>query len=98
MKAASRKLQVKRKAIQIVLRGHHAAGYKPGEQVRHRARSRLPAESYDKASGNYIFKKSDKSSYASFQMASLIGPTGRKISIVSIEDGMAEDDWAGWKS
>src|SRR6266403_2082704 len=84
-------------AIQIVLEAIGAAGYKPGEQVSI-ALDPAASEFYDKASGNYIFKKSDKSSYASFQMAAYWTNWAEKYPIISIEDGMAEDDWAGWKS
>src|SRR6266853_291094 len=84
-------------AIQIVLEAIAAAGYKPGEQVSI-ALDPASSEFYDKASGNYIFKKSDKSAYASFQMAAYWTNWAEKYPIVSIEDGMAEDDWAGWKS
>ena len=84
-------------AIQIVLEAIAAAGYKPGEQVSI-ALDPAASEFYDKASGNYIFKKSDKSSYASFQMAAYWTNWAEKYPIISIEDGMAEDDWAGWKS
>ncbi len=84
-------------AIQIVLEAIAAAGYKPGEQVSI-ALDPASSEFYDKASGKYIFKKSDKSSYASFQMAAYWTNWAEKYPIVSIEDGMAEDDWAGWKA
>jgi len=84
-------------AIQIVLEAIAAAGYKPGEQVSI-ALDPAASEFYDKASGNYIFKKSDKSSYASFQMSAYWTNWTEKYPIISIEDGMAEDDWAGWKS
>ena len=84
-------------AIQIVLEAIAAAGYKPGEQVSI-ALDPAASEFYDKASGNYVFKKSDKSSYASFQMAAYWTNWAEKYPIISIEDGMAEDDWAGWKS
>jgi len=83
-------------AIQIVLEAIAAAGYKPGEQVSI-ALDPASSEFYDKASGKYIFKKSDKSAYASFQMAAYWTNWAEKYPIVSIEDGMAEDDWAGWK-
>src|SRR5439155_4470532 len=56
------------------------------------------SEFFDKASGNYIFKKSDKSTPTSAQMAAYWTSWSEKYPIVSIEDGMAEDDWAGWKS
>src|ERR1700739_2512133 len=84
-------------AIQIVLEAIAAAGYKPGEQV---AIALDPASSefYDKASGKYVFKKSDKSSHSSAEMAAYWTSWVEKYPIVSIEDGMAEDDWAGWKS
>jgi enolase len=84
-------------AIQVVLEAIADAGYKPGEQVSI-ALDPAASEFYDKASGNYTFKKSDKSSYASFQMAAYWTNWAEKYPIISIEDGMAEDDWAGWKS
>jgi enolase len=84
-------------AIQIVLEAIAAAGYKPGQQISI-ALDPASSEFYDKASGKYVFKKSDKSSYASFQMAAYWTNWAEKYPIVSIEDGMAEDDWPGWKS
>src|SRR5947199_1127441 len=84
-------------AIQIVLEAIGAAGYTPGEQVSI-ALDPAASEFFDKASGNYIFKKSDKSTHTSAQMAAYWTSWSEKYPIVSIEDGMAEDDWAGWKS
>ena len=83
-------------AIQIVLEAITAAGYKPGEQVRI-ALDPASSEFYDKASGKYIFKKSDKSARTSEQMTEFWANWVRQFPIVSIEDGLAEDDWAGWK-
>jgi enolase len=83
-------------AIQIVLEAITAAGYKPGEQVRI-ALDPASSEFYDKASGKYVFKKSDKSAHTSSEMATYWTTWVEKYPIVSIEDGMAEDDWAGWK-
>jgi enolase len=83
-------------AIQIVLEAITAAGYKPGEQVRI-ALDPASSEFYDKASGKYVFKKSDKSAHTSSEMAAYWTTWVEKYPIVSIEDGMAEDDWAGWK-
>ena len=83
-------------AIQIVLEAIGAAGYKPGEQVSI-ALDPASSEFYDKASGNYVFKKSDKSAHSSEQMAAYWTSWVEKYPIVSIEDGMAEDDWSGWK-
>src|ERR1700730_2877430 len=84
-------------AIQIVLEAIAAAGYKPGEQVSI-ALDPASSEFYDKASGNYVFKKSDKSAHTSAQMAAYWTTWAEKYPIVSIEDGMAEDDWSGWKA
>jgi enolase len=84
-------------AIQIVLEAISAAGYKPGEQVSI-ALDPASSEFYEKASGKYVFKKSDKSVHTSAEMASYWTSWVEKYPIVSIEDGMAEDDWAGWKS
>jgi len=84
-------------AIQIVLEAIAAAGYKPGEQVSI-ALDPASSEFFDKASGDYIFKKSDKSTHTSAQMAAYWTSWVEKYPIVSIEDGMAEDDWVGWKS
>jgi enolase len=83
-------------AIQIVLEAITAAGYKPGEQVRI-ALDPAASEFYDKATSTYIFKKSDKSVHTSSEMAAYWTSWVEKYPIVSIEDGMAEDDWAGWK-
>lgn len=83
-------------AIQIVLEAIDAAGYKPGGQVSI-ALDPAASEFYDKASGKYVFKKSDKSAHTSAEMTSYWTKWAEKYPIVSIEDGMAEDDWAGWK-
>src|SRR5260370_455549 len=84
-------------AIQMVLEAIAAAGYNPGEQVSI-ALDPASSEFFDKSSGNYVFKKSDKSTHSSAQMAAYWTTWAEKYPIVSIEDGMAEDDWAGWKS
>src|SRR5579871_6099456 len=84
-------------AIQIVLEAIGAAGYKPGEQVAI-ALDPAASEFYDKASGKYVFKKSDKSAHSSGEMAAYWAAWCDKYPIVSIEDGMAEDDWTGWKT
>src|SRR3984885_12397636 len=83
-------------AIQIVLEAITAAGHKPGEQVRI-ALDPVASEFFDKATSTYIFKKSDKSAHTSHEMAAYWTSWAEKYPIVSIEDGMAEDDWAGWK-
>jgi enolase len=84
-------------AIQIVLEAIGAAGYKPGEQVAI-ALDPAASEFFDKASGKYVFKKSDKSTHSSLEMADYWTKWVEKYPIVSLEDGMAEDDWSGWKA
>src|SRR6202451_2663170 len=84
-------------AIQIVLEAIGAAGYKLGEQVSI-ALDPASSEFYDKVSGKYVFKKLYKSSHSSDEMAAYWTSWVEKYPIVSIEDGMAEDDWAGWKT
>jgi enolase len=83
-------------AIQSVLEAIQAAGYKPGEQVAI-ALDPAASEFYDQASGKYVFKKSDKSAHASEEMAAFWKNWARQYPIVSIEDGMGEEDWSGWQ-
>src|SRR5579864_1732301 len=89
-------LKSNEEALEVVLEAILKAGYQPGEQI---AIALDPAAGafFDKASGKYIFKKSDKSARTSEQMADFWAGWVRQYPIVSIEDGMAEDDWAGWK-
>jgi enolase len=83
-------------AIQIVVEAISAAGYKPGEQVSI-ALDPAASEFYDKASGKYVFKKSDKSTHPSDDMVEYWARWVEKYPIVSLEDGMGEQDWPGWK-
>jgi enolase len=83
-------------AIQIVLEAIGAAGYKPGEQVGI-ALDPAASEFYDKASGKYVFKKSDKSTHSPAEMVEYWAKWIEKYPIVSLEDGMGEEDWPGWK-
>ncbi len=83
-------------ALEVILEAIELAGYKAGEQI---AIALDPASSefYDKKSGKYVFKKSDKSEKSSEQMASYWESWVRQYPIISIEDGLAEDDWDGWR-
>jgi enolase len=89
-------LKSNEEALEVILEAIAKAGYKPGEQIAI-ALDPAASEFYDKASGKYIFKKSDKSARTSEQMADFWAGWVRQYPIVSIEDGMSEDDWAGWK-
>src|SRR6202035_2835073 len=83
-------------AIELILEAIQLAGYKPGEQI---AIALDPASSefYDREKGKYVFKKSDKRELTSVQMAEFWESWTKQFPIVSIEDGLAEDDWEGWK-
>src|SRR3981189_556985 len=80
-------------AIEVVLEAIQAAGYKPGEEI---AIALDPAVSELYQDGKYVFKKSDKSSKTSEEMVKFWTKWVRDYPIVSIEDGLAEDDWDGW--
>jgi len=81
-------------ALEVVLEAITQAGYKPGEQI---GIALDPAASEFYQDGVYVFKKSDKSRHTSEQMVAYWDNWRRQYPIVSIEDGMAEDDWDGWK-
>ena len=83
-------------AIERVLEAIAAAGYKPGSQIAI-ALDPAASEFFDRSSGKYVFKKSDKSARTSAQMVTFWDSWVRQYPIVSIEDGMAEDDWPGWQ-
>src|SRR6266403_2431682 len=80
-------------AIDVVLEAIRSAGYKPGEEI---AIALDPAVSELYQDGKYVFKKSDKSSKTSEEMVKFWAKWVRDYPIVSIEDGLAEDDWEGW--
>ena len=89
-------LKSNEEALERVLEAITAAGYKPGEQISI-ALDPASSEFYDRASKKYVFKKSDKTERTSEQMAAFWENWVRQYPIVSLEDGMAEDDWEGWK-
>jgi enolase len=90
-------LKSNEEALEVVLEAITKAGYKPGVQIGI-ALDPASSEFYDKASGKYVFKKSDKSQRTSDQMVKFWAKWVQQYPIISIEDGMAEDDWEGWKA
>jgi enolase len=88
-------LKSNEEALEVVMEAIGQAGYKPGEQV---GIALDPAASEFYQKGKYVFKKSDKSERTSEQMADFWVDWVAKYPIISIEDGMAEDDWSGWKT
>ncbi len=89
-------LKSNEEALERVLQAITAAGYKPGEQISI-ALDPAASEFYDRASKKYVFKKSDKSARTSEQMIDFWANWIRQYPIVSLEDGLAEEDWDGWK-
>jgi enolase 1/2/3 len=89
-------LKSNEEALERVLEAITAAGYKPGEQISI-ALDPASSEFFDRASKKYVFKKSDKSARTSEQMIKFWENWARQYPIVSIEDGLSEDDWDGWK-
>ncbi len=83
-------------AIETVLKAIEKAGYKPGSDICI-AMDAASSELYDTSTGMYKFKKSSGKVFSSAEMVAFWQDWTSKYPIVSIEDGLAEDDWAGWK-
>ncbi len=89
-------LKSNQEALEVVLEAITQAGYQPGDQIGI-ALDPAASEFYDSAKHKYVFKKSDKSERTPEQMVDFWAGWVRQYPIVSLEDGMAEDDWEGWK-
>jgi enolase len=81
--------------LAVLLQAIEAAGYKPGEQIS-LALDVASSEFYDAETGTYRLE-SEGRSLSSDDFASYLADLAARYPIVSIEDGMAEDDWSGWK-
>jgi len=90
-------LKANEEALEVLMEAIQLAGYKPGEQISI-ALDPASSEFYDKDKKKYVFKKSDKSEKTSAQMVEFYAKWVSQYPIISIEDGMAEDDWDGWKA
>src|ERR1700756_1028586 len=82
-------------AIEVVLEAIQQAGYKPGEEI---AIALDPAASEFYQDGKYVFKKSDKSAKSSDEMIRFWAKWVKDYPIISLEDGLSEDDWVGWQN
>ena len=82
-------------AIDVVLEAIQQAGYKPGEEI---AIALDPAASEFYQDGKYVFKKSDKSAKSSDDMVRFWAKWVNDYPIVSLEDGLSEEDWDGWQN
>lgn len=88
-------LKSNEEAVEVILESIAKAGYAAGKDV-FLALDPASSEFFEK--GKYVFSKSDKSSKTSDQMVEFYAGWVRQYPIISIEDGMAEGDWDGWKA
>jgi len=88
-------LKTNDEAVEVIVEAIKAAGYKPGKDI---AIALDPAASEFYDNGNYVFKKSDQSRKTPAEMVKLYGEWVKKYPIVSLEDGMGEEDREGWKA
>jgi len=86
-------LKTNDEAVEVIVEAIKTAGYKPGKDI---AIALDPAASEFYDNGNYVFKKSDGSRKTPAQMVELYGEWMKKYPIVSLEDGMGEEDRDGW--
>jgi enolase len=84
-------------ALSCLMEAIEAAGYKPGEEISI-ALDVAASEFYDEAKSRYVLKKSTNEAYTSEQLIDLYEGWLSKFPLVSIEDGLDENDWDGWKS
>ncbi|HAU28711.1 MAG TPA: phosphopyruvate hydratase, partial [Rhodospirillaceae bacterium] len=82
-------------AMDVILEAIKKAGYKPGQDVV-LCLDPAASEFFDKKKKKYVFHKSDGSERTSAQMTEFYADWVKKYPLVSLEDGLAEDDWKGW--
>ena len=82
-------------ALEVIAQAIDKAGYKLGEDI-FIALDVASSEFYDKEKNKYVFKKSDKSERTAAELVAYYAELKKKFPIISIEDGCAENDWAGW--
>jgi enolase len=90
------KLKNNTEALDVIMEAIRKAGYKPGKDI-FLALDVAASEFYDAGKKRYVFKKSDGSTHTSADMADFYLSLQKQYPILSIEDGMSEHDWAGWK-
>jgi enolase len=87
-------LRSNEEAVELLLEAVTRAGYKPGQDIS-LALDVAASEFFD--NGRYVFKKGDKSVHSPAEMVAFYQRWIEKYPIISIEDGLAEDDWDGWR-
>ncbi len=88
-------LKSNEEALQVIVQATEKAGYKPGQDV-FIALDAAATEFYE--DGKYVFKKSTKETLSSEELVEFYVKMANKYPIISIEDGLSEDDWDGWKT
>jgi enolase len=88
------RLRSNEEPMELILSAIQKAGYEPGKDI---GINLDPAASEFYENGQYVFHKSDKTRKSSDEMIALWADWLKKYPIFSLEDGLAEDDWAGWK-
>lgn len=83
--------------LKLIMEAIEKAGYKPGEEV-FIAMDAAASEFYDKDKGKYVFHKSDNSEKTPDDMVAYWAGMVEKYPIISIEDGLDENDWDGWRT
>jgi enolase len=89
-------LKSNEEAVEVILEAIQNAGYQPGKDIG-LAVDPAASEFYDSSKRRYVFKKSDQSERTPEQMVEFWANWVRQYPIISLEDGMAENDWEGWK-
>ena len=89
-------LKSNEEGIQMVMKAIEAAGYKPGHDI-FIAMDAATTELYDEQTKKYVFKKSTGDQLTSSELVAFWKDWCNRYPIISIEDGLAEDDWDGWK-
>jgi enolase len=89
-------LKSNEEALELILEAIRQAGYGVGRDIG-LALDPAASEFYDSGKGKYVFKKSDRSEKSPEQMVEFWAKWVKQYPILSLEDGMAEDDWKGWK-
>ena len=84
-------------ALDVIMKAIRKAGYEPGKQI-FIAMDVAASEFFNATKKRYVFSKSDKSSRTGSQMTDLYTDLCKKYPIISIEDGLDENDWNGWKA
>jgi len=90
-------LKSNEQALQVLMKAIREANYTPGRDV-FIALDSAASEFYDEHKRRYVFKKSDRSERTAEEMAQFYARWVGRYPIISLEDGMSEADWSGWKT